>query len=44
LANLMVITIYGNRVKSHDHIHDISEVSSKIQSEWDITLLLNISF
>jgi len=30
LANLMVMTIYGNGVKSHDHINDISELSSKI--------------
>jgi hypothetical protein len=40
----MVITIYGNRVKSHDHIHDISQLSSKVRSEWYITSLFNISF
>ena len=30
----MVITIYGNSVKSHDHMNDISELGSKNQSEW----------
>jgi hypothetical protein len=33
----MVIVICGNRMKSHDHINDISELSSKNQSEWYIT-------
>jgi hypothetical protein len=33
----MVIAIYGNRMKSHDHINNISELSSKNQSEWYIT-------
>jgi hypothetical protein len=40
----MIITIYGNRKKSHDHINNISESSSKTQSEWYITSWVNISF
>jgi hypothetical protein len=40
----MVITIYGNRVKSHDHINVISELSSKIQSKWYITSYTAIRF
>jgi hypothetical protein len=33
----MVIAIHDNRKKSHDHVNDISEFSSKNQSEWYIT-------
>jgi len=33
----MAIAIDGNRMKSHDYINDISELSSKDQSEWYIT-------
>jgi hypothetical protein len=40
----MVITIYGNRMKSHDHIKDISELGSKNQSEWYITSYTSIRF
>jgi hypothetical protein len=40
----MVIAIYGNRIKSHDYINDISELSSKNQSEWYITSYKSIKF
>jgi hypothetical protein len=40
----MVIAIYGNRMKSHDHINDISELSSKNQSEWYIISHKSIKF
>jgi hypothetical protein len=33
----MVIAIHDNRKKSHDHVNDMSEFSSKNQSEWYIT-------
>jgi hypothetical protein len=40
----MVITIYGNMIKSHDHINDISELGSKYLSEWYITSYISIKF
>jgi hypothetical protein len=40
----MVITIYGNRKKSHDHINDISELCSQDGSEWYITSHTSIRF
>jgi hypothetical protein len=40
----MVITIYGNKVKSHVHINNISDLSSKNQLEWYITSDESIRF
>jgi len=39
----MVIAIHDNKKKSHDHINDISEFSSK-KSEWYITSHILIKF
>jgi hypothetical protein len=37
----MVITLYGNRKQSHDHLNDISEFSYKDGSKWYITSLFS---
>jgi hypothetical protein len=44
IANLMGITIYGNREKSHNYINNISKLSSKNWSEWYIILYIPIIF
>jgi hypothetical protein len=41
---LKIITIYGNRKMSRDHVNNISELSSKNWSEWSITSHISISF